>query len=94
MIWMLTVQDKEETYSTLSLQMVFHRAKLEAKIILDVTFHSLRHSYATHLHERRTDIRLIQELLRHDDVRTTLRYIRVSTCTIENIVTSFDNLNI
>ena len=91
---MLTVQDKEETYSTLSLQMVFHRAKLEAKIILDVTLHSLRHSYATHLHEIGTDIRLIQELLRHNDIRTTLRYTHVSTCAIENIVSPFNNLNI
>ena len=92
--WLFEGQDKEESYSMRSLQMVFHRAKREAKIIQDVTFHSLRHSYATHLHERGTDIRLIQELLGHNDIRTTLRYTHVSTRTTEKIVSPFDNLNI
>lgn len=92
--WLFEGQNKEEPYSVRSLQMVFHRAKSEARIIQDVTFHSLRHSYATHLHERGTDIRLIQELLGHNDIRTTLRYTHVSTRTIENIVSPFDNLNI
>lgn len=44
-------------YSPRSLQQVFHRAKDAAKIIQPVTFHSLRHSYATHLHERGTDMK-------------------------------------
>ncbi len=92
--WLFEGQNKEEPYSNRSLQMVFHRAKSEAKIIQDVTFHSLRHSYATHLHERGTDIRLIQELLGHNDINTTLRYTHVSTRRVENVVSPFDNLNI
>ena len=92
--WLFEGQDNEESYSTRSLQMVFHRAKREAKIIQDVTFHSLRHSYATHLHERGTDIRLIQELLGHNDIRTTLRYTHVSTRTTEYIISPFDNLKL
>ncbi len=92
--WLFEGQYSEEPYSTRSLQMVFHRAKREAKIIQDVTFHSLRHSYATHLHERGTDIRLIQELLGHNDIRTTLRYTHVSTRRVENVISPFDNLNI
>ena len=92
--WLFEGQDKEEPYSIRSLQMVFHRAKSEARIIQDVTFHSLRHSYATHLHERGTDIRLIQELLGHNDINTTLRYTHVSTRRVENVISPFDNLNI
>ncbi len=92
--WLFEGQQKEEPYSTRSLQQIFHRAKNEAKIIQDVTFHSLRHSYATHLHERGTDIRLIQELLGHNDIKTTLRYTHVSNRTIQNIVSPFDNLNL
>lgn len=92
--WLFEGQHKEDPYSTRSLQQTFHRAKREAKIIQDVTFHSLRHSYATHLHERGTDIRLIQELLGHNDIRTTLRYTHVSIRTTEKIVSPFDNLNI
>lgn len=56
-------------------------------------FHSLRHSYATHLHEWGTDIKLIQELLGHNDLKTTLRYVHVSNLTIEKIKSPFDNLN-
>jgi integrase/recombinase XerD len=92
--WLFEGQYKDEPYSTRSLQMIFHRAKREAKIIQDVTFHSLRHSYATHLHERGTDIRLIQELLGHNDIKTTLRYTHVSTRRVENVISPFDNLNI
>jgi integrase/recombinase XerD len=92
--WLFEGQYKEEQYSTRSLQQVFHRAKNEAKIRQDVTFHSLRHSYATHLHERGTDIKLIQELLGHNDIKTTLRYTHVSNRTIENIVSPFEQLNL
>lgn len=92
--WLFEGQYREEQYSTRSLQQVFHRAKNEAKIIQDVTFHSLRHSYATHLHERGTDIKLIQELLGHNDIKTTLRYTHVSNRTIENIASPFEQLNL
>jgi integrase/recombinase XerD len=92
--WLFEGQYKEEAYSVRSLQQIFHRAKNEAKIIQDVTFHSLRHSYATHLHERGTDIKLIQELLGHNDIKTTLRYTHVSNRALTNVVSPFDNLNI
>jgi integrase/recombinase XerD len=81
-------------YSDRSLQAVFQRAKQQSKIKSDVSFHSLRHSYATHLHERGTDIKLIQELLGHNDIKTTLRYTHVSQRTLENIKSPFDDLNI
>ena len=92
--WLFEGQCKEESYSMRSLQQIFHRAKNEARIIQDVTFHSLRHSYATHLHERGTDIKLIQELLGHNDIQTTLRYTHVSTRKLETIVSPFDQLNL
>jgi len=65
-----------------------------AGILQDVTFHSLRHSYATHLHEAGTDIKLIQELLGHNDIKTTLRYTHVSNRTLESIKSPFDTLNL
>ena len=92
--WLFEGQYAGEPYSTRSLQQIFHRAKNEAKILQDVTFHSLRHSYATHLHEAGTDIKLIQELLGHNDLKTTLRYTHVSKRTIENIKSPFDALNL
>lgn len=91
--WLFEGQYKE-AYSTRSLQQIFHRAKKEARIPQDVTFHSLRHSYATHLHERGTDIKLIQELLGHNDIKTTLRYTHVSNRTLAKVESPFDKLNI
>lgn len=50
--------------------------------------------YATHLHECGTDIKLIQELLGHNDIQTTLRYTHVSNLAIEKIKSPFDQLNL
>lgn len=93
-VWLFEGQVKGCTYSTRSLQQIFHRAKEAAKISQPVTFHSLRHSYATHLHECGTDIKLIQELLGHNDIKTTLRYTHVSKQTLEKIKSPFDQLNL
>jgi integrase/recombinase XerD len=92
--WLFEGQYGDCPYSTRSLQQIFHRAKDAAKITQDVTFHSLRHSYATHLHEAGTDIKLIQELLGHNDLKTTLRYTHVSNRTLEKIKSPFDSLNL
>ena len=92
--WLFEGQYGDCPYSTRSLQQIFHRAKDAAKITQDVTFHSLRHSYATHLHEAGTDIKLIQELLGHNDLKTTLRYTHISNRTLEKIKSPFDSLNL
>lgn len=92
--WLFEGQYAGEPYSTRSLQQIFHRAKTSARILQDVTFHSLRHSYATHLHEAGTDIKLIQELLGHNDLKTTLRYTHVSNRTLANVKSPFDSLNL
>jgi site-specific recombinase XerD len=92
--WLFEGQYKDRPYSTRSLQKIFERAKNASKIKQHVSFHSLRHSYATHLHEAGTDIKLIQELLGHNDLKTTLRYTHVSNHTIEKVKSPFDNLNL
>ena len=81
-------------YSARSIQAVFQKAKIRARVSPNVSFHSLRHSYATHLHERGTDIKLIQELLGHSDIKTTLRYTHVSNRALEGISSPFDDLKI
>lgn len=66
-----------EKYSVRSIQQFFYKAKNEAGIKNNATFHSLRHSYATHLLEAGIDIRVIQELLGHKNVKTTEIYTHV-----------------
>ena len=79
-------------YSARSIQEVFKKSLLKARINKKVGLHSLRHSYATHLLESGTDIRFIQELLGHNDIKTTLVYTHVTDNTIRKIISPLDNL--
>lgn len=79
-------------YSIRSAQKVFEQAMQRAKINIDTGIHGLRHSYATHLLEQGTDIRYIQSLLGHNDIKTTLRYTHVTDITLQNIKSPLDKL--
>jgi len=66
-------------------QAIFNHGLKKAGIKKEATFHSLRHSFATHLLENGTDIRYIQELLGHQNIRTTQIYTKVTNPSIRNI---------
>lgn len=87
-------QEKGEPYSVRSAQTIFKRAIKVAGINKDVTFHALRHTYATLLLEKGTDIRFIKDLLGHFDIKTTERYLHVAREKLVNITSPLDDLNL
>lgn len=80
-------------YSVRSIQLVFKQSMKKSGINKDLGIHSLRHSFATHLLENGTDVRFIQELLGHKDIRTTLLYTEVSDHSVRKIKSPLDNFN-
>lgn len=79
-----------EKYSANSVRGFLKRSVKLANIDKDVTPHSFRHSYATHLLENGTDIRLIQTLLGHNRPETTMIYTHVSKSSLETINNPLD----
>lgn len=79
-------------YSSRSVQFILKNAKLKAKVVKQGSTHMLRHSYATHLLEGGTDIRIIQELLGHNSIKTTVRYTHVSKKSLSKIESPLDKL--
>ena len=80
--------------TTRHLNRIFHETADAAGIRKSVTLHALRHSFATHLLERGTDIRIIQALLGHDKLETTARYARVATGLISSVKSPLDLLSL
>ncbi len=93
-VWLFEGQKPGETYSEKSLESVLKQAVARTKIRKPVSLHWLRHSYATHLLEAGTDLRYIQVLLGHSSSRTTEIYTHVSTRSLQQIKSPFDDLGL
>src|SRR5215831_12446341 len=91
--WLFPGRRPDKPMTTRQLNRLFHEAADAAGIRKGVTLHALRHSFATHLLERGTDIRVIQALLGHDKLDTTARYTRVATGLIAGIESPLDLLS-
>jgi site-specific recombinase XerD len=91
--WLFPGNRRGQPMTTRQLCRLFHQAAEAAGIKKAVTLHALRHSFATHLLERGTDIRIIQALLGHEKLDTTARYTRVATGMIAGIESPLDLLS-
>lgn len=91
-VWLFEGYAAGKPYSAESLSNVLKTCCKKAKIKKTVTLHWLRHSYGTHLLESGTDLRIIQELMGHKSSKTTEIYTHVSTKSIQQVKSPFEDL--
>ena len=91
-IWLFNGKHYNGRYSTRGLSWILKSALKETSIIKDVNFHSLRHSYATHLLEDGVSIIHVKELLGHAHVTTTMIYLHVAQVVSINVHSPLDTL--
>ncbi len=90
--WLFEGSERGKHINTRTIQRVFNNSVEAVGITKNVTFHSLRHSYATHMLEAGVDLRFIQELLGHQSSKTTEIYTHVSVQSLRKITNPLDQL--
>lgn len=88
--WMFPGVPKDKPISTRTIQKLFQNSRVKVGIKKQVSVHSLRHSFATHLLEFGVDIYHIQKLMGHSSIKTTSIYIHLKRDDILNITSPLD----
>ena len=81
-------------YGESSLQKIFDVAKKKSKVTPNVTIHGLRHSFATHLIEKRVPLHIVQDMLGHNSIKTTEIYLHISNKFRKELKSPLDDLEI
>ena len=84
--WLFPGLNPVEPLTARQLNRAVHEARLAARIDKQVSLHTLRHSFATHLLEQKVDIRVIQVLLGHKKLETTSLYTHVATEILRQVI--------
>jgi integrase/recombinase XerD len=92
-IYLFSGQDPNRPISTSAVHQVLKKAVKKAGLSKKVSMHTLRHCFATHFLEAGGDIRVVQVLLGHTSIRTTVRYTRVSSQHIGRTPSPWDLLH-
>ena len=92
--WLFPGRDEGRPLEPTTLHVACRSARAAAGLAKEVTPHTLRHSFATHLLENGADIRIIQVLLGHANLQSTARYARVATKTISQTPSPLDRLRL
>jgi len=88
--WLFPGLNPVESLTTRQLNRAIHIAAATAKIDKRVSMHTLRHSFATHLLEQKVDIRVIQVMLGHKKLETTVVYTHVATELLREVVSPLE----
>jgi site-specific recombinase XerD len=91
-VWLFPGQKSNRPLTIRSAQHIFDKSLRRAQIFKKISIHGLRHSFATHLLESGTDIRYIQSLLGHANIRTTERYTHVARRSVLKIKSPLDTI--
>lgn len=90
--WLFPGMDPTDPITPRQLNRAVHQAATTAGIDKRVSLHTLRHSFATHLLEQKVDIRVIQVLLGHKKIETTVLYTQVATEVLREVVSPLETL--
>jgi len=90
--WLFPGRNPVQPMTTRQLNRACHAAAQAAGVEKNVFLHTLRHSFATHLLEQNTDIRVIQVLLGHAKLENTALYTRVATKTIQQVMSPLEHI--
>jgi len=90
--WLFDGQNPVNHLTARQFSRVFHMAAAAAQIDKKISPHTLRHSFATHLLEQNTDIRIIQVLLGHAKLETTALYAQVANRTLRDVVSPLEHI--
>ena len=90
--WLFPGRNPVQPMTARQLNRACHAAAQAAGIERNVSLHTLRHSFATHLLEQNIDVRVIQVLLGHAKLDTTALYTRVATKTISAVMSPLEHI--
>jgi len=90
--WLFPGRNPVQPMTTRQLNRACHAAAEAAGIEKNVSLHTLRHSFATHLLEQNVDVRVIQVLLGHAKLDSTALYARVATKTIQQVMSPLEHI--
>ena len=85
---------KGKALSETALNKIVKKSAQKAGINKSVSFHTLRHSFATHLLEKGVNIRLIQQFMGHNSLRTTSIYLHLTNVNLACVISPLDEMNI